>query len=258
MSERKQRVALIGLGSIGTSVADMCAGDADAPFELVGAVVRDAGRARSVSVPRLTRLDELLALEPDVIAEAAGHAALQAFGPSCLRASVPLVLLSVGALADAAFEAELRRAARDGGTTATVASGGVAALDMIASAARGGLDEVVHTIVKPPAALGVQAYGYTEIYRGPARAAAVELPRNANVAAAVALAGLGLDRSEVVVAADPAATGTRQTIAAAGAFGRLRVEIESRPSSGNPRTAAVVAMSLVHALRRRSQTIVIG
>jgi aspartate dehydrogenase len=175
-----------------------------------------------------------------------------------LRASVPLVLLSVGALADAAFETELTTAAGEGGTTATIASGGTGALDMIASAAQGGLDEVVHTIIKPPGSLGVEVDVYTELYRGPAREAAVEFPQNANIAAAVALAGIGLDRSVVVVAADPAATTNRQILDAKGLFGSLHVDIDNHPSPGNPRSAAVVAMSLKHALEKRSRLLIVG
>jgi aspartate dehydrogenase len=252
------RVGLIGLGAIGAGLAELVARDAESSIELVGALVRDPGRARAAQVPQVATLAELLELRPDVVAEAAGHAALREFGPACLRASVPLVLLSVGALADADFEAELTEAAREGRVAATIASGGTAALDMIASASEDGLESVVHTIVKPPGSLGVEVDAYTELYRGPARAGAAQFPQNANIAAAIALAGVGLDRSEVVIAADPAATTNRQQIEAKGAFGSLRVEIDSRPSASNPRTGAVVAMSLKHALERRVQTLVVG
>jgi aspartate dehydrogenase len=254
----RQRVGLLGLGAIGTALAELIDRDAHSSIDLIGAVVRDPGRVRSVDLPLVGSLEELLALRPDVIAEAAGHEALRAYGPMCLRASIPLVLLSVGALADTAFEDELRAAARDGGATATIASGGTGALDMIASAAEGGLDEVVHTIVKPPGSLGVDVGVYTELFRGPARIAAAEFPQNANIAAAVALAGVGLDQSEVVVAADPSATTNSQTLDVRGTFGRLHVEIDNHPSPSNPRSGAVVAMSLKHALERRAQTLVVG
>jgi aspartate dehydrogenase len=62
----------------------------------------------------------------------------------------------------------------------------------------------------------------------------------------------------VVVAADPAATTNRQRIAVKGAFGSLDVEIDNRPSPTNPRSGAVVAMSLKHALEKRSRLLVVG
>jgi aspartate dehydrogenase len=252
------RVGLLGLGAIGTALADLVARDRASSIELVGAVVRDPERPRSAPVTPLTSVDELLELRPDVVGEAAGHAALRTFGPPCLRASVPLVLLSVGALADTTFEEELVAAAVKGETTATIASGGTGALDMIASAAQGRLDEVVHTIVKPPRALGVEVNVYTELFRGPAREAAAGFPQNANIAAAVALAGMGLDRSVVVIAADPQATTNRQVIDVRGLFGSLHAEIDNLPSPANPRTAAIVAMSLKHALEKRSAPLIVG
>jgi aspartate dehydrogenase len=254
----RQRVALIGLGAIGTSLAELVAADPRSSIELVGALVRDAARPRAAPVGLAPTLSGLLALRPDVVAEAAGHAALASHGPACLRAGIPLVLLSVGALADAGVEAELRQAALAGGVQAIVASGGVGALDMIASAAQSGLERVVHRIVKPPRALGLEVSEYTEVFRGRAREAALRYPQNANVAAAVALAGVGLERSEVVLAADPEAAENRQEIELEGSFGRLRVEIRNRPSATNPRTSAVVAMSLKHSLEKLRAPIAIG
>jgi len=254
----RQRVGLIGLGAIGSELARLVAADPNTSIDLVCAVVPDRRRRREAEVRTVSSLDELLTHEPNVVAEAAGHEALRLYGPACLRVSLPLVLLSAGALADPSFESELIEAATAGGVTAVIASGATAALDMIGAAAEGGLDTVVHTIVKPPTAFGIDADTYREIFRGSARAAATQFPQNANIAAAIALAGVGLDKSEVVVAVDPAATVNRQMIDVGGAFGRLHVEIENRPSPENPRTGLVVAMSLKHVLEKRARQLVIG
>lgn len=252
------RVGLIGLGAIASRTAELVIADASSPLRLIGALVRDTRRPRPVDVPVVDSLPDLLDLRPDVVAEAAGHEALRRYGPACLRAGVPLVFLSVGALSDRDFEQELRDAARAGGVQATVASGGVGGLDIIASLAEDRLESVVHTIIKPPKALGVATDTYREIYRGPAREAAFKFPQNANVAAAVALAGIGLDRTTVVVAADPAATSNRHEIEAAGICGRLAISIDNQPAPANPRTGAVVGASLKHALERLAQSIAIG
>ena len=47
-------------------------------------------------------------------------------------------------------------------------------------------------------------------------------------------------------------------VVAEGQFGRLRFEIANVPSEANPRTGRLVAMSVVHALRRRHAPVVIG
>lgn len=251
------RVGLIGFGAIGQGIAELVESDHAGPICLVGAMVRSA-QNHQTSFPLTELIEELLALSPDVIAEAAGHEALRRYGPICLRAGVPLAILSVGALADAAFESELRDAARDSGTVATVVSGAIGGLDLIASAAAGGLTSVRHTITKPPKALGLSASEGGEVFRGSAREAAKRYPQNANVAAAVALAGIGLDRSVVVVEADPSVDRNRHKIEISGVFGDATFTIAGRPSAANPATGALVAMSLKHHLEKRDSSIVIG
>jgi aspartate dehydrogenase len=254
----RTRVALIGFGAIGGGLAELVADDPNSPVDIVGALVRSVDRAAPPSVPLVGSLDELLDLAPDVVAEAAGHEALRSYGPACLERSVPLVVLSTGALADADFESRLRTAATAGRTHATIASGAVGGLDLIASAAQGGITRTLHTIVKPPGSLGLESDAAGEIFRGSSRSAATAFPQNANVAASVALAGLGLDRSEVAVVADPAATRNRHEIAVEGAFGSCSLVIEGFPSRRNPRTGALVPMSLKHELEKRRGPIVIG
>ena len=78
------------------------------------------------------------------------------------------------------------------------------------------------------------------------------------MAAAVSLAGIGLDRTEVCVIADPNVERNRHEVVAEGDFGELRFEIGNIPSDDNPRTGRLVAMSVLHALRRRDARLVVG
>lgn len=254
----KVRVALIGLGSIGQSLVELIERDATSPLVVVGALVRDATRARSSALPIVESLAQLQRLEPQIVAEAAGHDAVRKWGPECLDASLPLVMLSVGALADRALEQKFRASAAARNLTVELPSGAVGGLDIIASASQGTVQRIVHTIVKPPQALGVEVNVRTEVFAGSARDAATRFPQNANVAAAVALAGIGLDRSQVVIVADPDATTNRSEVEVVGEFGRAFIVIDNRPSRLNPRSAAVVAMSLKHTLEKRRSALVIG
>jgi aspartate dehydrogenase len=153
---RPTRVALIGFGAIGGGLAELVAHDTKSSVEIVGALVRHVERNAPPPVPLVGSLEQLLDLAPDVVAEAAGHAALRRHGPTCLRASVPLVILSTGALADAEFESQLRNAAEAGRAHVSIASGAVGGLDLIASAAQGRITRSMHTIVKPPGSLGLR------------------------------------------------------------------------------------------------------
>src|SRR5215471_11382029 len=144
------RLGLIGLGAIGRGVLRLLTPADD--VQVVGALVRNA--SRSAPVPLFDTLDELLARHPDVVVEVAGHKALRCYGARVLRSRVDLIMLSVGALADADVAAKLRESG--------------------------------------------------ELFRGCAREGVLKFPENINVAAAVSLAGIGLDRTEVCVIADPA------------------------------------------------------
>ncbi len=258
------RVGMIGFGAIGQEVARLAAAHHADELAVVAALVRDPARARSVSGPPLvTTVAALLAAAPEVIAEVGGHDALRAHVPAALRAGCDVVLVSVGAFAVPEVLAECLAAARAGGGQMKVASGAIGALDAIAAAAVGGLDRVTHTTRKPAYTLlpPDEAAALTEareVFRGSAREGALRFPESINVAAAVSLAGAGLDRTEVVVLADPHIARNMHVVVATGAFGTLRFEIEGIPTEANPRTGRLVAMSVLRTLLLRRAPLAVG
>ena len=258
--EATQRVGLIGLGAIGRSLASLAAERDD--VVLAGAVVRDTAKERGVAVPVVGSLPELLALRPDVVVEIAGHGGLRQHGPATLRAGYDLIAVSVGALADPDLFDELLAAAAESGRQVKVASGAIGALDAIAAARLGGIERVTHTTRKPATTLlgeeGARLAEPRELFRGPAREAVVAFPESVNVAAAVSLAGIGLDRTEVRVIADPFVERNQHQVDVEGAFGRLRFEIAGIPSGDNPKTGRIVAMSILHTILMRRAPLVVG
>jgi aspartate dehydrogenase len=256
------RVGLIGYGAIGRALHASLKPEDD--IELVGALVARPTLARGqTTVTMCASVEELLALLPEVVVEAAGHDALRCHGPSVLSAGVDLLMVSVGAFADPAVEHAIVESACTGKSRAVVVSGAIGALDAIAAARVGGLSRVTHTTRKPARALlpadearALQAP--RELFRGTAREGALRFPESINVAAAVSLAGLGLDRTEVCVIADPGLDRNQHEVVAEGAFGELRFEIRNIPSDDNPRTGRLVAMSVLHALRQRRASLVVG
>lgn len=262
MAAKPLRVGLIGLGTIGQGAVRLLQQQGAGTVQIVAALVRDPGRSRDVDTPVVATLDQLLGLKPDLVVEVAGHDGLREHGAAVLRSGFDLVAVSVGVLAHQEVYDELLAAAEEGGTQLKVASGAVGALDAIAAARQGGLERVTHTVRKPPSTLfGPDAEPLTEpktVFSGFAREAAIRYPESVNVTAAVSLAGIGLDRTEVRIIADPAVDRNQHEIAAEGEFGRLRFEVQGIPTEQNPRTGRLVAMSIVNTLLARQAPIVVG
>lgn len=202
-----------------------------------------------------------------VMVDCAGHGALVQHGVALLERGIALVTLSLGALADDALHADLERAARAGKTRLHLASGAIGALDCLRAAKIGGLADVVYIGRKPPQAWrGSAAEHVLKLdglsspathFRGSAREAAIAYPKNANVAAAVALAGTGFDTTRVELIADPSARVNIHEIQAHGDFGSFHFRIEGNALPDNPRSSALAAMSALAAIERSCAAIII-
>jgi aspartate dehydrogenase len=262
------KVAIIGFGAIGGALAK---GLADTPQDVVGILARessvDAIRAKvGGNVPVVTQIGDLLALGPAVVVEAAGHAALRAHGAAVLAHGTDLIVSSVGALADATLESALRAAACTGGRL-VIPSGAMGGLDALGAALRAGLDDVSYVSRKAPSAWkGTKAESLIDLgavtsaqvfYEGTAREAALDFPQNANVVAAVALAGIGFDRTRVRLMVDPAATGNRHLLEARGPFGEISATVLARTLPDNPKTSMLAPYSLVRAISNLADPLVV-
>jgi aspartate dehydrogenase len=247
-------VGVIGGGAVAASICGSLLADGG-PFLLVGALVRSPSPQLAPEVTRLGSLDELVAGRPDVVVEAASHAAVADYCPALAAGGVDLVLISSGALLDAALRARIHEGARDAGARVVIASGAIGGIDALRAARVGGLDRVEVEQRKPARSLlpKAEADALTEactIFTGSVLEAAAAYPTTTNILATIALAGIGPEQTRVQIVADPEATANSARLRAYGAFGSLDVALENRPSS-NPRSSLLTAMSIVSVLRER-------
>jgi aspartate dehydrogenase len=261
---------LIGYGGIARDVVAALR-DAGDGLKIIGAACRpgraEKARAALGDIAVFEVLEDMLALRPAVVAEVAGQTAVGEYGCEVLRRGIDFLVISVGALADRDLLDRLKDAAVRGGGRILLPAGAIGGLDAIAAMRVGGLDSVRYRSRKPPAAWrGSPAEkaadldkltGHTVLYRGSAGEAALLYPQNANVAAAVALAGLGFEATEVELVADPDAPGNVHEIEVAGAAGRFVITLQGKPSRTNPKTSALAALSVARALINLEATIVI-
>ena len=84
------------------------------------------------------------------------------------------------------------------------------------------------------------------------------MPRHFNVAAALSLAGIGFDRTQVEVWAEAGIAGAIHRVEVDAADIQLDLTSRNRPSDGNPRTSRAVAPSVMAALRALTGPIKVG
>ena len=263
----KKRVGIIGCGAIGAAVIRQWPEADLAGCELAALLVRPERVSTVPAVPQAsftvhTDLEAFLSAGLDIVLEAAGHGAVIEYGERVLRSGAELVVISVGSLVDTALHECLVRAAKEGGGRLVVPVGAIAGLDGLAALRHAGLHTVHYYSSKPPKAwTGTPAESQfdlaalterTVIFRGNAAEAARRYPRNANLAAAVAFAGLGLERTQVTLAADPALRGNEGRIEAEGEGSRMSLVVSGNSDPANPKTSETAAMSMLAALERRT------
>lgn len=273
-------LGIIGMGAIGKSLAITLARELATPLERVTVLVRPTGVAAAIAHLRLagaklagrtdvvTTVDALLAARTDLVVECAGHSALTAFGEAILANGTDLLVVSTGALTDTALHDTLVVAAQAGKARLLLSSGAIGGIDIIAAARLSGITSLTYTSRKPPSAwagspaeklLNLKSITTaTTFYEGTARQAARDYPKNANVAATLALAGPGLDATRVRLIADPTSPGNVHEFSLVSKATDVEMRITGRPSEDNLRTSATTALSVARDVLNRTRAIAIG
>ncbi|WP_349365610.1 MAG: aspartate dehydrogenase [Nitratireductor rhodophyticola] len=267
------RLGMIGFGNIAQTLLKQLAETLDGPLELLAVVARPETAGETEARLRaefgaladelvvVTGAEALLQKKPNLVVECAGHAAVVEHVPPVLRSGIDVVIVSIGALSDAALEAELRSAAGAGGARLVLPAGAVGGIDLLAAlGVAGGLD-VRYRGSKPPRAWSgtpaeetVDLVNLTEaatFFTGNAREAARDFPKNANVAATLALAGAGFEATRVELVADPAAPGNVHEYSVTSPLAKYTMRIENLPSAGNARTSVSTVYSVLREIRNR-------
>jgi aspartate dehydrogenase len=263
------RVAIAGLGAVGRMLARKL--NAGLPgLTLVCAAAGDPAKANAflndagIGCPIVPLRD--FPAHADVAIECAPAALIEDVCRPMLEAGKSVMVLSCGALLPRPDLLELAKAK---GGRIIVPTGALIGLDAVTAAAEGEIRSVRMTTRKPPAGLkgapylernGISVDGLTKaklVFSGSAREAAAGFPANVNVAAALSLAGIGADRTQIDIWADPEVTRNCHDIEVDSDSARFRMSIENVPSE-NPKTGRIVALSVLAALRKLGAPLAVG
>jgi aspartate dehydrogenase len=255
------RVGLAGLGAIGGAVADRLDGGIDG-LSLVAVAARRHDKARQrmaafQSQPTIMGLAELADVA-DIVVECAPATVFADVAEPAIDKGRIFMPASVGALLG---RPDLIDRAAETGARIIVPTGALLGLDAVRAAAEGEIRSVRMVTRKPPDGLagaphlienGISVDDLSQplmVFEGTAREGAKGFPANVNVAAALGLAGIGPDRTEIEIWADPGVDRNIHRIEVDADSTRFTMTIEGVPSAENPRTGRLTPLSVISTLR---------
>jgi aspartate dehydrogenase len=252
---------LVGCGAIGTEIARAAQDIPEVGRVALYDVRSDAAErlAAQLGKAHVARSLEEGIREATLVVEAASPEAVRQVAARALEAGRDLMLLSASALADAALLRQLTQLARERGRSIYVPSGAIGGVDALKAARQGKLQSVTLTTRKPPHALGLDGIEHAKVvYEGPADEAMRLFPKNVNIAASLAIAGLGTSQTRVRIVADPALTRNAHELDVRGDFGTLTLKVENEPSPRNPASSHLASLSAIALLRQVANPLKVG
>lgn len=237
----KLRLGVMGSGYLSEIVVNAWKNGFLDEYELVGVMGRNpetvAKLSQSAGCQGCMSLDELLALKPDYITEAASVQMVKDSAEKILSSGCSLVLLSIGALADGEFRERVRETAAANGTKVYIASGAIGGFDVLRTVSLMGCSAAGIETRKGPNSLKNTPLFQdelmteeTHVFTGNAKEAIGLLPTKVNVAVAASLATLGPDKTSVNIYSEPGFVGDDHKITAEAEGIRAVVDIYSSTS----------------------------
>lgn len=265
------RVGVAGLGTIGLKVAKVLDSGSIPNMTLVGVCSRSEEKARQSvadfqSPPPVVDGEEL-AKTCDLIVECVPKAAFLDIATHAINHGCTLVTVSGAAIL---ANGEIIEKARNNGAKIILATGALLGLDAVRAAAEGTIHSASMVTRKPPKSLvgapyleqnNIDVYAFdeaTRVFKGTAAEGAIGFPSNVNVAAAVGLAGIGADLTQLEIWGDPAIERNTHTVTIESDSANFTMTIENVPSEENPGTGKITALSVIAALRAETAALRVG
>lgn len=251
----KRKLGILGSGYLGEIIAKAWKDGYLEEYELVGIYGRNpqttVALAQKYGCTACASMEELLLRRPDFIAEAASVEAIRDYAGQILRSGSSLIVLSIGAFADADFYGQIRRTAAESGTRVYIASGAVGGFDVLRTLCLMGSAKTNFEAMKAPKSLRntplfaehlMTDTEPSQVFDGNTREAIGLLPTKVNVAVATALASAGPENVSMQIQSIPGFVGDEHRIHAEIDGFRADLDIYSG-------TAAIAGWSVVAVLR---------
>ena len=256
-------VGIIGLGAIGSRLVEILAREFSKEARVDFLCDLKPERIKILQkkwAPRARALpwSELIA-RVDLVIETASQEIAMSVAEKALKLNKQVLILSVGGLL---VSNGLKRTLGKTHGRLWIPSGALAGVDGLLAANQGRIRRVTLTTRKPLTGLEGAPYLQkrkiqlaalkepTLIFEGDASEAIAAFPKNVNVAATLALAGIGPEKTRVRIFTSPTYQTNQHEVEIEGDFGRIRTEVENFPTPDNPRTSELAILSAAATLRK--------
>ena len=254
------KIGVAGCGALGSIVCKALQDGIDG-YDFVG--VSDIDNP-DFGVPNMDFAQ--LAEECDLVVEALPAKIVPTLAKEVLSRDKDLMMISACALL---LFPEINDIAKTSSGRITIPSGAIAGLDAISALNCAEIDSATIATTKHPRGLKGAPYieqekidldnikETTRIFKGNALEAAKAFPANVNVAATLSIAGIGAEKTQVEVWADPNAQGNCHEITVTGGSSTIKTSVANLPDPSNPKSSMLAGYSLVAALKKQTQAIVV-
>lgn len=224
-----KKVGLIGFGTIGSAIYKDIV---DKGVEVKFIYTRNAPEDETLKALHISTPAELeeKCKDVDLVIEAAIAQNVLDLAPIVLK-HADFMGFSLTAFAEPGFKETVEALSKEYGHAFHVPHGAILGLDGIFDG-RSVLEKITIITTKKPKNLGRDDKERTVLYEGPTRGACVAYPRNVNVHAAVAMAGLGMDKTYSQIISDPNAAGNTHKIIIEADGCNFSIDVLSKPVSG--------------------------
>lgn len=194
------------------------------------AFVQDPFYKEPADFPVIESSDPEIYAKADLVIECSSSAALKANFDALIE-KCDLLIFSLTAFSDAEFAAHAEEAAKASGHHVFFPHGAILGLDGVRDA-RSIITKASIETTKSPKSLGLTLTERTVVYEGSTRGACGAFPRNVNVHAAIALAGIGFDATQSRIVADPSVSTNSHVIDIEGEGIHFTIQVSSFTTGG--------------------------
>ncbi len=262
------KIGIVGCGAIGKSLAKYIVQDLSGKAVL--SALYDLDQRQCVRISRRLATGTLgkLIKKSDLVIESASGKSSFFIAKSALLQGKDVMIMSVGGVLDQF--SQLEKIAQAKKVRIFIPSGALAGIDGLKASKIGKIKKAVLTTYKNPASFqGVKYVADKKInltgikkdkvlFFGPASQAVKYFPQNINVAAVLALAGIGKEKTKVKIVASPRTKRNIHEILVESNAGLVRARTENVLHPDNPKTSFLAVLAAAATLKQILESARIG